>query len=97
MGSWAEWTAKTALLAAGFAAAVGGPSGVALAAGGSAGSEAGPGLGLGRLVAPAGPSYSPAGGSRARAGYERGVWASGIHVLFSWLLLWRLRMCGLGV
>ena len=54
MGSWAQWTAKTALLAAGFAAAAGGLSGVALAAGGSAGSEAGPGLGLGRLVAPAG-------------------------------------------
>src|SRR5438034_1215682 len=54
MGSWAQWTAKTALLAAGFAAAAGGLSGVALAAGGSAGSGAGPGLGLGRLVAPAG-------------------------------------------
>lgn len=53
MGSWAQWTAKTALLAAGFAAVVGGLSGVALAAGGSAGSEAGPGLGLGLLVAPA--------------------------------------------
>jgi hypothetical protein len=34
MGSWAQWTAKTALLAAGFAAAAGGLSGVALAAGG---------------------------------------------------------------
>ena len=57
MGSWAQWTAKTALLAAGFAAVAGGLSGlsgVALAAGGSAGSEAGPGLGLGLLVAPAG-------------------------------------------
>jgi len=64
MGSWAQWTAKTALLAAGFAAAAGGLSsvalaagglsGVALAAGGSAGSAAGPGLGLSRLVAPAG-------------------------------------------
>ena len=54
MGSWAQWTAKTALLAAGFAAAAGGLSGVALAAGGSAGSDAGPGLSLGRLVAPAG-------------------------------------------
>jgi hypothetical protein len=56
MGSWAQWTAKTALLAAGFAAVAGGLSGlsgVALAAGGSAGSEAGPGLGLGLLVAPA--------------------------------------------
>jgi len=54
MGSWAQWTAKTALLAAGFAAAVGGLSGVALAAGGSAGSDAGPGLGLGLHVTPAG-------------------------------------------
>jgi hypothetical protein len=54
MRPWAQWTAKTALLAAGFAAAAGGLSGVALAAGGSAGSEAGPGLSLGRLVAPAG-------------------------------------------
>ena len=56
MGSWAQWTAKTALLAAGFAAVAGGLSGlsgVALAAGGSAGSDAGPGLGLGLLVAPA--------------------------------------------
>jgi len=54
MRPWAQWTAKTALLAAGFAAAAGGLSGVALAAGGSAGSDAGPGLSLGRLVAPAG-------------------------------------------
>ena len=53
MGSWAQWTAKTALLAAGFAAVACGLSGVALAAGGSAGSDAGPGLGLGLLVAPA--------------------------------------------
>jgi len=57
MGSWAQWTAKTALPAPGFAAVAGGLSGlsgVALAAGGSAGSDAGPGLGLGLLVAPAG-------------------------------------------
>jgi hypothetical protein len=54
MRPWAQWTAKTALLAAGFAAAAGGLSGVALAAAGSAGSEADPGLSLGRLVAPAG-------------------------------------------
>jgi hypothetical protein len=54
MRPWAQWTAKTALLAAGFAAAAGGLSGVALAAGGSAGSAAGPGLSLGQLVAPAG-------------------------------------------
>jgi len=33
MRPWAQWTAKTALLAAGFAAAAGGLSGVALAAG----------------------------------------------------------------
>ena len=32
MGPWAQWTAKTALLAAGFAAAVGGLSGVVDAA-----------------------------------------------------------------
>jgi hypothetical protein len=51
---WAQWTAKTALLAAGFAAAAGGLSGVALAVGGSASSDAGPGLSLGRLAAPAG-------------------------------------------
>jgi hypothetical protein len=37
MGSWAQWTAKTALLAAGFAAAAGGLSSVALAAGGLSG------------------------------------------------------------
>ena len=54
MGSWAQWTAKTTLLAAGFAAVAGSLSGVALAAGGSAGSDAAPGLGLGLLVAPAG-------------------------------------------
>ena len=54
MRPWAQWTAKTALLAAGFAAAAGGLSGVALAAGGSAGSDAGPGLSLGQLAAPAG-------------------------------------------
>jgi hypothetical protein len=54
MRPWAQWTAKTALLAAGFAAAAGGLSGVALAAGSSASSDAVPGLGLGRLVAPAG-------------------------------------------
>jgi hypothetical protein len=54
MRPWAQWTAKTALLAAGFAAAAGGLSGVALAAGGSASSDASPGLSLGRLVAPAG-------------------------------------------
>jgi hypothetical protein len=62
MGSWAQWTAKTALLAAGFAAAAGGLSGlsgVALAAGGSAGSDAGPGPGLGLLVAPAGACDDP--------------------------------------
>ena len=47
-------TAKTALLAAGFAAAAGGLSGVALAAGSNAGSDASPGLSLGQLVAPAG-------------------------------------------
>ena len=44
MRPWAQWTAKTALLAAGFAAAAGGLPGVALAAGGSASSDAGPGL-----------------------------------------------------
>jgi hypothetical protein len=54
MRPWAQWTAKTALLAAGFAAAADGLSGVALAAGGSASSDASPGLSLGRLVAPAG-------------------------------------------
>jgi hypothetical protein len=54
MRPWAQWTAKTALLAAGFAAAACGLPGVALAAGGSAGSDASPGLSLGRLVAPAG-------------------------------------------
>ena len=47
MRPWATRTAKTALLAAGFAAAAGGLSGVALAAGGSAGADAGPGLSLG--------------------------------------------------
>ena len=70
MGSWAQWTAKTALLAAGFAAAAGsGLSGVALAAGGSAGSDAGPGLGLGLLVAPAGACDDA--GCPARRGRRR--------------------------
>ena len=50
MRPWATRTAKTALLAA----AVGGLSGVALAAGSNAGSAASPGLSLGQLVAPAG-------------------------------------------
>lgn len=54
MRPWAQWTAKTALLAAGFAAAAGGLSGVALAAGSNASSDASPGLSLGQLVAPAG-------------------------------------------
>jgi len=54
MRPWATRTAKTALLAAGFAAAACGLSGVALAAGSNASSDASPGLSLGRLVAPAG-------------------------------------------
>ena len=54
MRPWAQWTAKTALLAAGFAAAAGGLSGVALAASSNASSGASPGLSLGQLVAPAG-------------------------------------------
>ena len=54
MRPWATRTAKTALLAAGFAAAAGGLSGVALAAGSNASSGASPGLSLGQLVAPAG-------------------------------------------
>ena len=53
MRSWASWTAKAALLAAGFAAACGGLSGVALAAsGGSAESGAGSAPGAGLLIAP---------------------------------------------
>jgi hypothetical protein len=54
MRPWATRTAKTALLAAGFAAAAGGLSGVALAAGSNASSDASPGLSFGQLVAPAG-------------------------------------------
>jgi hypothetical protein len=54
MRPWATRTAKTALLAAGFAAAAGGLSGVALAAGSNASSDASPGLSLGQLVAPTG-------------------------------------------
>ena len=54
MRPWATRTAKTALLAAGFAAAAGGLSSVALAAGSNASSGASPGLSLGQLVAPAG-------------------------------------------
>ena len=54
MRPWATRTAKTALLAAGFAAAAGGLSGVALAASSNASSGASPGLSLGQLVAPAG-------------------------------------------
>ena len=53
MRPWATRTAKTALLAAGFAAAGGGLSGVALAAGSNVSSDASPGLSLGPLVAPA--------------------------------------------
>ena len=45
---------EDALLAAGFAAAAGGLSGVALAASSNASSGASPGLSLGQLVAPAG-------------------------------------------
>ena len=54
MRPWATRTAKAALLAAGFAAAAGGLSGVALAASSNASSGASPGLSLGQLVAPAG-------------------------------------------
>jgi len=54
MRPWATRTAKTALLAAGFAAAAGGLSGVALAAGSNVSADASPGLSLGQLVAPAG-------------------------------------------
>jgi len=59
MRPWAQWTAKTALLAAGFAAAACGLSGVALAASGSASFGAGPGHSLGQLVAPAGACDDP--------------------------------------
>ena len=59
MRPWATRTAKTALLAAGFAAAAGGLSGVALAAGSNAGSDASPGRSLGQLVAPAGVCDEP--------------------------------------
>jgi len=53
----------------------------------------------------AGASALKIAGRRARdrkAGFganrlRTGVWASGIHAVFSWLLLCRLRMCGLGV
>jgi hypothetical protein len=58
MGSWAQWTAKTALLAAGFAAVAGGLaglSGVALAAGGPG--RTGPGI---ANTPPAGSGQSPA-------------------------------------
>src|SRR5439155_25317741 len=54
MRPWAQRTVKTALLGAGFAAAAGGLSGVALAAGSNVSSDASPGLSLGQLVAPAG-------------------------------------------
>jgi hypothetical protein len=59
MRPWATRTAKTALLAAGFAAAVGGLSGVALAAGSNVSSGASPGLSRGQLVAPAGVCDEP--------------------------------------
>src|SRR5216683_7685970 len=55
MRTWASWTAKAALLAAGFAAAGGGLSGAALAASsGSAGSGAGTASGAGQLITPTG-------------------------------------------
>ena len=73
MRPWATRTAKTALLAAGFAAAAGGLSGVALAAGSNASSGASPGLSLGQLVAPAGVCDD--------AGALLGV-VSGPHALF---------------
>src|SRR5580704_4085195 len=54
MRPWASWTAKTALLAAGFAAAGGGLSGVALAGtGGSSTSGHAPVLSDDQLIAPA--------------------------------------------
>jgi hypothetical protein len=59
MRPWATRTAKTALLAAGFAAAAGGLSGVALAAGSNVSSDASPGLSRGQLVAPAGVCDEP--------------------------------------
>ncbi len=59
MRLWAQRTAKTALLAAGFAAAAGGLSGVALAAGSNVSSGASPGLSRGQLVAPAGVCDEP--------------------------------------
>jgi hypothetical protein len=55
MRTWASWTAKAALLAAGFAAAGGGLSGAALAASsGSAGSGAGKGSSADQLITPTG-------------------------------------------
>ena len=57
MRTWASWAAKTALLAAGFAAAGGGLSGVALA-----------GTGLPAVHPPQTPALGPASGNVAGSG-----------------------------
>ena len=60
MRPWASWTAKTALLAAGFAAAGGGLSGVALAGtGGSSTSGNASVLSGDQLIAPVGRGLRP--------------------------------------
>ena len=120
MRPWAQWTAKTALLAAGFPAAAGALLGVALAAcqvgtavlPPAAPGQTGPGT---ANTAPAGGGRSPAspcGSAAAVRGFpriplpgeaahepvtNRACVPAGIHALLAWLLLCRLRMCGLGV
>lgn len=79
MRPWAEWTAKTALVAAGFAAAVGSLSGVALAAGvaplGSAGAVGGSGnsavLVGNQVIAPVRIPASVCGNAAALLGIAR--------------------------
>jgi hypothetical protein len=120
MRPWAQWTAKTALLAVGFAAAAGGLPGVVGAAcqvgtavlPPAAPGQTGPGT---ANTAPAGGGRSPAspcGSAAAVRGFpriplpgeaahepvtNRACVPAGIHALLAWLLLCRLRMCGLGV
>lgn len=60
MRPWAQWTAKTALLAAGFAAAAGGLSGVALAAPAGVCDNAGALLGVAGAACQVGTAVLPA-------------------------------------
>ena len=102
MRPWAQWTAKTALLAAGFAAL--GTIGVGAGAVAVARRRRNSEVYVEPACRPRRQSDTVRGfplvslpGKPRTSRYERGVCASGIHALFAWLLLCRLRMCGLGV